>query len=107
MVSPLHFDQNTQSFAVQYSSNTALILRQTTQLRIIINAKLGEASQGCLSHYEGAAANKIIYDSHLLTGARREFCQEKHCQGMYGRTYPAQPSQVSPQRQADQPALIV
>lgn len=56
------------------------MLRQQTQLRIIVNTKLGEASHGYLSHYEGAAAKKIIYHSHLITGVRREFSPEKHCQ---------------------------
>lgn len=56
------------------------MLRQTTQLRIIINAKRGEASQGYLIHYEGVTANKIIYDSHLLTGVRREFYPGTHYQ---------------------------
>ena len=80
MASPLHCDLNIQSIAVQYSWNTALMLRQQTQLRIIVNTKLGEASHGYLSHYEGAAAKKIIYHSHLITGVRREFSPEKHCQ---------------------------
>ena len=91
MASPLHFDLNIQSFAEQYSWNTALMLRQTTQLRIIVDAKLGEASQGYLSHYEGSAANKIIYDSHLITGVRREFYPGTHYPGRCEQTYPTQP----------------
>ena len=91
MVSPLHFDLNIQSFTEQYSWNTALKLRQTAQLRIIINAKLGEVSQGYLSHYEGVAANKIIYDSHLLTGVQREFYPGTHYPGRCEQTYPTQP----------------
>lgn len=67
------------------------MLRQTTQLRIIVDAKLGEASQGYLSHYEGSAANKIIYDSHLITGVRREFYPGTHCLGRCEQTYPTQP----------------
>lgn len=67
------------------------MLRQTTQLRIIVDAKLGEASQGYLSHYEGSAANIIIYDSHLITGVRREFYPGTHCLGRCEQTYPTQP----------------